>query len=406
MKENLILDNARFWKGDGTVEGGYLVIRNGKIAHLSKGSYIGEDEVINLDGMAVSPGLIDLMVLGGFGRSILKDTPLEIAREYLKLGVTACQFCTGNLPWDKNIAIGDKIKRAQSVDTSDASKVLGLYMEGPFMLPGQMGAGLETYGLPPSRNNVTKLVEGMDGALTMINISPGTEGDVEAIRLCKESELIVSMAHSNAPIERIEHCVEAGTSILGHVFCNNPGLVVGNVQQPTIDHFGLTDERIRYVHLICDGIHTAPTMIRLVHRCRSSNGLILVTDGIPHSGCPDGPFTWDDGRTFHKEGGVGRTEKGWLMGSATLLPDMFRNYVQFTGTAPEKAIQTVTLNPAKSLGLDGEIGLLKEGRVADLVAWDEQLRIRRVWRAGREVKPVSDFAEVELDKLWSADCAD
>jgi N-acetylglucosamine-6-phosphate deacetylase len=159
---------------------------------------------------------------------------------------------------------------------------------------------------------------------------------------------------------------------------------------------GLIDERVRYLHLICDGTHVHPVMVRLVVRARGAGAICLVTDAIVRAGCDDGPYTNDDGRTFNKKGGVGRTDTGWLCGSGLLLPDHLRLFMKFTGLPPEEAIRTVTGNPADSLGLGDRIGFLRPGLSADFVAWDHRMRVRRVWRAGREVKPISEFAEVTL----------
>lgn len=396
MQEEFVVDNAELWIGDGSSLEGHLIISEGRIKSIGKGAYHGSLPRVDAEGCAISPGLIDLMVLGGFGLSVLKDDPLDIAKAYLKLGVTSCQFCSGNLSWEKNAQIAKNVRQAQAYRGDDAAHVIGIYMEGPFQQPERTGAGLSIYSLPPSRENVDCFQEVMGKALTMINISPSTPGDVEAIKVFRAAGIVVSMAHSDATVEQVLACVTAGTTILGHVFCNNPALIEGGVQQPTVDHIGLTDERIQFVHLICDGIHTAPTMVRLVMRCRGPESVILVTDGIPLSGCPDGNFVWDDGRIFTKCGKVGRTADGDLMGSATLLPDMFRNLIKITGLKPQEAIRTVTSNPAASLGLASKVGLLAEGRRADLVLWDSNLRIRRVWKSGEEVASVSDFAEVTL----------
>jgi N-acetylgalactosamine-6-phosphate deacetylase len=137
-----------------------------------------------------------------------------------------------------------------------------------------------------------------------------------------------------------------------------------------------------------------PVLVRLTLRCRGIETICLVTDAVPRAGCPDGEYIWDDGRRFYKEGGVGRTDKGWLTGSALLLPDMLRNFVKFTGLAPEVAVRAVTFNPAASLGLDGKIGLIAPGRRADLVAWDKAIQVRRVWREGEEIEELSDVAEI------------
>jgi len=231
----------------------------------------------------------------------------------------------------------------------------------------------------------------------MVNVAPGLPGDAEAVARLVASGKIVSMAHSDAPAERVFRCVEAGATVLGHAWDNNSGCIGDSgVQQPTIEHVAMTDERIRYLHVIADGVHVHPVMMRLLLRARGSGALCLVTDAVTRAGMPDGPYVWDDGRRFFKSGGVGRTDTGWLCGSATLLPDMFRNYVNFTGLPPHEAIRAVTGNPAASLGMSDEIGHIAAGCVADLVAWDNRLRVRRVWRHGVEISNVSSYGEVEI----------
>lgn len=391
------LDNTTIWAGDGTATSGHVLVEAGRIAGVEPGSYRGSWRRVDLAGMALSPGLVDQMVLGGFDRSILRDDPLEIARAYLRLGVTSCQLCFGTLPWDSMAEVAARARTAMGYDGQDAAEVLGLYLEGPFQHPERTGASLPEHALPPSPRNVERVLEELGAAVRTINVSPGTPGAPEAVRTLRRAGKVVSMAHSAAPADEVLACVEAGTTVLGHVWNNNSGLLGDTgVQQPTIEHVALTDERVRFIHLICDGVHVHPIMIRLVLACRGIEALCLVTDAVQRAGCPDGPYLNDDGRRFYKEGGVGRTDVGGLCGSATLLPDMFRNFVRFTGLPPHEAIRSVTGNPARCLGLEERIGFVAPGRVADLVAWDDRLRIRRVWRAGRAVDEVAEFAEVEL----------
>lgn len=392
------IDNATIWIGDGSFLTGHVVVRGGHIERVESGPYTGNGLVIDLEGMALSPGMIDLMVLGGFDRSILRDDPLEVAREYLRLGITACQLCIGTLPWSSMAEVVERTRRSRLYDGVDGAEILGLYLEGPFQHPERTGASLPEHVLPPSPENVMRILDDFGDVVTTINVSPGTPGAPAAVKTLCAAGKLVSMAHSAAPAEEVYACLEAGTSVLGHVWDNNSGLIGDSgVQQPTIEHVALIDPRIRSIHLICDGVHVHPVMIKLVLKCRGLESLCLVTDAIKRAGCADGPYRSDDGRQFYKEGGVGRTDKGGLCGSATLLPDMFRNFVTFTGISPHQAIRTVTHNPAKSLGLEKLIGMVGPGRMADLVAWDADLmKVRRVWRAGKEVKTIADFAEVEV----------
>jgi N-acetylglucosamine-6-phosphate deacetylase len=393
----LILNNAEIWPGDGRTFPGHVLIEDGIIITVGHGPWRGIESTVDMRGAALSPGLIDLMVLGGFDRSILRDDPLDLAREYLTLGVTSCQLCTAALPWDVMTGIAENTRKARAYEGTDAAAVLGLYPEGPFQQPHLTGASQKDFALPPTPEHRERLFDEIGDTLTTINVAPGTEGDVEAVAFFRSKGVRVSMAHSDAPYERIMPCVEAGTSVLGHCWDNNSGRIGDSgVQQPTVEHVALTDDRITSIHLICDGVHVHPVLVDLILRCRGTSAICLVTDTVTRAGMPDGEYTFDDGRTFVKKGGVGRTDTGWLCGSATLLPDMLRNFIRMTGTPSHKAIRTVTLNPAVSLDMDGEIGVLAPGRRADIVAWDQSVRVRRVWRSGVEIDNVSEFGEVEL----------
>lgn len=392
-----VLDHAQLWIGDGSTFEGHVVVNNGTIESVSRGRYSGNLPATDLHNAPLSPGMIDLMVLGGFNRSILRDDPMDIAREYLRLGVTACQFCSGTLPWDSMLTIAASVTRGKQYQGDDAATVLGYYLEGPFQHPDLTGASLRENALPPTPLNIRRVLDELGGPLTMINISPGTDGDADAIAAFKHAGKVVSMAHSNAPADRVQRCIEAGTSVLGHVFDNNSGLIGDSgVQQPTIEHVALVDDRVKAIHLICDGSHVHPVLVNLVLRCRGIQTICLVTDCVPRAGCPDGPYIWDDGRPFYKKGGVGRTDKHTLTGSALLLPDHLRNFVNFTQLPPHVAIRAVTLNPAASIHIDHQRGLIAAGRTADFCTWDDQLRVRRVWRHGKEVPAVSDYAEIKL----------
>jgi N-acetylglucosamine-6-phosphate deacetylase len=397
--EAYAIDNAQVWTGDGSSYAGYVLVADGVVKDASRGQYRGNLPAVDLEGAALSPGLIDLMMAGAFGFSITAGEELQLTRQCLRLGITSCVMSVGNISWERTRRQAESTRASMAYAGTDASRNLGLYMEGPFKQRGQGGVSISDYRLPATHDNVRRLLDELGDTLVMVNVSPGARCDEQAVRFLKTAGKVVSMSHSNAGPDRVLRCVEAGTTVLGHVWNNNtrgahiePGVV-----QPTVDQIGLTDDRVRYVHIVCDGVHVHPTNVRLTLRCKGIEGLCIVSDNLPRAGCPDGPFEWEHGRTWYKKENALRDEKGRLAGSVLLLPDQFRSFVNFTGVPPSIAIQTVTLNPAASIGMDSEIGIIAPGRDADLVAWDRDLRIRRVWRRGRELQDMSDLAEVAID---------
>src|SRR5215208_5827232 len=75
------------------MEGGTVLIVNGKIEAVSKGDIeAGDAQVIDAKGQYVSPGFIDIHVHGGGGHDFMDNTPeafYEIARVHAQHGTTS-----------------------------------------------------------------------------------------------------------------------------------------------------------------------------------------------------------------------------------------------------------------------------------------------------------------------------
>src|SRR5258708_33027621 len=82
--------------------------------------------------------------------------------------------------------------------------------------------------------------------------------------------------------------------------------------------------------LIADGVHVDETAMRMLLQAKGASGVILVSDGIPATGMPDGKFTLG---TFEVTvgGGVARNADGKLAGSTVALDGALRNVVNLGG---------------------------------------------------------------------------
>jgi len=382
-----VLDNTTLWTGDGRSFAGHVVVRDGLIETVEKGRFQGELPVDDLNGAALSPGLVDIMVNGALGQSMFDGDLGQMAQDYLKLGVTTLQMCSGTREWAFLTKALDNCYRTACSDGADAARVTGVYMEGPFLNPGGMGAHLPEHLKAPTPDNVRYILEHYDHVMHMINVSPGVEHATDAVRAFHDAGKTITMAHSDASAEDVYACLDVGTSQLGHMWDNNDGRQTEpGSPQPTIEHVGLIDPRVRFVHLITDGVHVHPVLVQIVLKCRGLDSICILSDALPCTGIPQTETRYDDGRKLYRSGGAWRmADNGGLIGTALLLPDQFRNFLDMTGAAPHEAIRTVTGNPAAALGMDDQIGLLAPGHCADMVTWDNALQIKRIWRAGRKI---------------------
>ena len=135
--------------------------------------------------------------------------------------------------------------------------------------------------------------------------------------------------------------------------------------------------------LICDetGIHVDPDMLKMVVRTKGVEKIILITDSMPADG--DYKNNEADGIAWGPD--LNYDYEGHLAGSHLTLDSACRNLMAHTGYGLCHAIRMASLNPAKLLGLDRELGSIAPGKKANLLLIDDLVHVKKVFLAGREV---------------------
>nr|AIA83885.1 CAZy families CE9 protein [uncultured Caldicellulosiruptor sp.] len=110
-----------------------------------------------------------------------------------------------------------------------------------------------------------------------------------------------------------------------------------------------------FVELICDGVHLHPDLVKMVYEMKGAAKMVAVTDSLPAAGLADGHVVFA-GMDVEVKNGTARTVDGTLAGSTLLLRDAVVNIVRFTGMPLEDAIRTATINPARVIGMESEVG--------------------------------------------------
>ena len=132
--------------------------------------------------------------------------------------------------------------------------------------------------------------------------------------------------------------------------------------------------------LIADGVHVDDAAMRMLVGLKTPDRVILVSDGISATGMPDGKYQLG---MFEVKvsGGVARNSEVKLAGSTLTLDRALRNMVAL-GVPPTSALQMVTANPARQIGLGARKGVLAAGADADLVFLDDKLEVSGVMTRG------------------------
>ena len=242
-----------------------------------------------------------------------------------------------------------------------AAEILGIHFEGPFISPARRGVHPAKWIVPPSSAFLAQLLEEARGTAQILTLAPELPGALELIAAARQAGLVVSLGHTDATYEQAQAAIEAGASHAAHVF---------NAMRP-FSHRGtgvigavLTSPKVS-AELIADGVHVDEAAMRMLVELKTPERVILVSDGISATGMPDGKYQLG---MFEVKvsGGVARNAEGKLAGSTLTLDRALRNIVAL-GVPLSSALQMVTANPARQIGLGARKGVLAPGADADLV---------------------------------------
>ena len=139
------------------------------------------------------------------------------------------------------------------------------------------------------------------------------------------------------------------------------------------------------VELIADGVHLADATVAMVLDVLGPESVALVSDAMAATGMPEGRYRIGDLDAVVSAGTARLVDGGAIDGSVSTLLDTVRRCVQHVGAPLPAAVRAASGTPAAVLSLDDEVGALRPGLRADVVAVDRGLRPVAVWRAGHRL---------------------
>lgn len=368
----MILKNAEVFNSDFEKIRADVKIDGEKISKI--GNFSSEDG-LDLTGLVVMPGLIDMHIHGCGGADTGDATPeaLETMSQTLaKNGVTS--FC----PASMTLSFEELTKIFANIDAMK-DKVGGAYihganMEGPYIAMSKKGAQNPLYVRNPDKEEFKKLYEGCNGAIRVVDIAPECDGGDEFI---KEIQPIcpVSIAHTDAGYDEAVHAIELGVRHITHLFNAQSGL---HHRKPGVVGAAFDVGRANGVRaeLICDGFHIHPATLRIAFREMGEDGTVIISDSMKAAGCPDGDYDLG-GQPVYVRDGKALLADGTIAASTSNVYKELKNVISF-GIPEKQAVKSATINPAKAIRVDDKTGSIEEGKLADILVVDKDYNIKLV----------------------------
>lgn len=374
----MIIKNGIVFCDDGVFRAADLELQGDRIAAINQPAQAAGEPGLDAKDCYVVPGLVDIHIHGAMGADFSDGDPeglRTMAAFLLTQGVTSFLGTSMALSEARLTEVYSAAKSLFGQSVPDGATLRGINMEGPFFSQEKRGAQNPEFIISPDFEMFSRLNQASGGNIRTVAVAPETEGGLDfverASKVCS-----VSIAHSCAGYDIAHQALERGANHVTHVF---NGMTPFHHRDPGI--VGAAVDSDAYVELICDGIHVHPAMVRSVFRLFGEDRMCLISDAMRACGMPEGQYDLG-GQQVTVANGAATIDNGSLAGSICVLSQCVRNAVKF-GIPLESALKAATVNPARSVGLDGEVGSIAVGKRADLLVLDKDLAIRQVILGGQ-----------------------
>lgn len=376
--------NGRILTPQGWLEGGSVIVEDGKIAEVSNNNFAIEGaEIIDAKGCDIVPGGIEMHVHGGGGRDFM-----EGEEEAFRVAVDAhMQYGTTSIFPTLSSSTVPMIEKACETCTKlmaePNSPILGLHLEGPYFNPKQAGAQIPEWIKAPVKEEYEYLLEKWP-CLKRWDEAPELEGSHEFIKCCCKHGVLPSIGHTRAKYDEVAAANELGMTHATHFYNAMPVVYKNREFKETGTVESIFALENMTVEMIADGIHVPPVMLRMIYQIKGVERTALVTDALACAASKDD--TAFDPRVVLEDGVCKLADRSALAGSIATMDRLVRTCVQQAGIPMEDACRMISETPAKIMGVYDRKGSLEKGKDADIIFFDKAQELTFVMQMGRIVR--------------------
>ncbi len=328
----------------------------------------------------VLPGFIDQHIHGAGGSDGMDGTVEDIAKIATTVaaeGTTSFLVTTMTQSKENITKAMQAVKEYRKENPKTGARVVGVHLEGPFIAAAHKGAQPLEYVKEPDVATFDEYNAASDGAIKLVSLAPEVEGADQLIRHLSKKGIVASIGHTGAKFADIDKAVKAGAKNVTHTY--NAQTALHHREIGTVGSAMLFDEL--NCELIADTIHVSVPAMRLLAKNKPQDKLTLITDAMRAKGLPDGESELGGQKVFVKDGEA-RLADGTLAGSVLQMNRAVQNFVEKVGVPFTQAVDCATINPAKNLSIDGEVGSIKVGKRADFTVINDKYDVLMTVRDG------------------------
>jgi N-acetylglucosamine-6-phosphate deacetylase len=280
-----------------------------------------------------------------------------------------------------------------------SSALPGMYVEGPFINANKKGGIIASLVKPPDAGFLQHLVHVSHRTIRVMTFAPELAG-IEALSdIIAREHIVPCVGHSAATVEQAEQFRKKyySQARVMEGLQSSPPAPIGlthlfNAMSP-ISHKQSGLAMVPFLNsdwfaeINGDRVHLNQETLRLAYAGIARGRLVLISDAVitaglePRETATGGPTnqpSYFGKPVVSSSKGVRYRDSGVLIGSNQLLPQILRGFMEVTGATITDVFRFGALNPARLLGLDNQIGSIKQGKEGNVVVFDDGLHARIV----------------------------
>ncbi|OED49553.1 N-acetylglucosamine-6-phosphate deacetylase [Endozoicomonas sp. (ex Bugula neritina AB1)] len=323
---------------------------------------------VDAKGYFLSPGFIDLQLNGCGGvlfNGDISAKTLDIMHDTNR--ITGCTAFLPTLITSSDDDILKAIEVVRAYRKKHPERVPGLHLEGPYLNIVRKGIHEEKLIRKPSQTMIDLLCANAD-AITKITLAP-EKTPAGVIEKLVNAGIIVSIGHTNATCAEAKQAEKAGARFVTHL---HNAMTPLTSREPGVIGAAF-DSDVMYAGIIADGYHLSWENLRIAHKIMQDR-LVLVTDAVTPAGTDIAEFNFAGKTIFHSKGKCTGPD-GTLAGSALTMIEAVTNSIGH-GIDRNAVIRMATINAAKSMGIEDQMGSIAAGQFANLTLLDDSLIVK------------------------------
>ncbi len=369
-----IITNGRIIT-DGRILDGFDIAVDGEKIVSVKEHTDGRGEKVDLHGMYIAPGFIDLHCHGGGGYEFIDATEEAFEK------AAAIHFAHGTRVMYPTISATDYcstvrvLECARRVKNSCKVEIPGVHLEGPYLAKEMCGGQAEGVIRDINREEYCSLLEKYGDIIARWDYAPEKDRDGEFAKALKENGTVGSTAHSSAEYSDILSALKEGNRLITHLYSCTSTVTRHN----GFRHLGVVESAFLldelFVEIICDGCHLPKELIKMVVKIKGDDRVCLITDALRPAGKgKEGEAYLDCAVPFVIEDGVAKLLDKSAFAGSIATSDRLVKVAADSGIDIASAVKMITQTPAEVMGLKNK-GRIAPGFDALFTVFDGEFNV-------------------------------